>query len=152
MWLFSFRSKVLCPGTRKVKHDCCCFLYPMSVGPQFALHSGETQAVLYFDWVPDVMRDTRWLTKDRPASRKMCLIFLDLNHEEVFRDNRRRCTLNVLPDSSCSICPYMYEGKETNIYLGPCTSGSMLGTSTYLSCLIITIDKGAIYLESSFSR
>lgn len=37
--------------------------------------------VLYFEWVPDVLRDARWLTRGRPAFRKMCPISLDMNHE-----------------------------------------------------------------------
>lgn len=43
------------------------------------LHASQT--AIYFEWVPDVLRDARWLKRDRPASRKMCPISLDRNHK-----------------------------------------------------------------------
>lgn len=39
------------------------------------------RTVIYFEWVPDVLRDARWLMRGRPASRKMCPISLDMNHK-----------------------------------------------------------------------
>ena len=44
----------------------------------FAMPPGT---VIYFEWVPDVLRDARWLMRGRPASRKMCPIFFNMNHK-----------------------------------------------------------------------
>lgn len=52
----------------------------MSWGNRIVSHM-PPGTVLYFEWVPDVLRDARWLTRGRPAFRKMCPISLDMNHE-----------------------------------------------------------------------
>ena len=51
-WPFPVTSEVLCPATRMLGCNCCCMSYPVSVGPQFISHSGETQ--FYLPCLPEL--------------------------------------------------------------------------------------------------
>jgi len=52
IWPFPVASEVLCPATRMLGCSCCCVSYPVSIGPQFISHSGESQ--FYLPCLPEL--------------------------------------------------------------------------------------------------
>lgn len=87
--LIAFPSLPWSPVSRNMNGgvQLLLLLYPMSLGPQFVSRSGETE--FYFTCLPDcniLWASSRCLKRcqmaqERPASRKMCPISLDMNHK-----------------------------------------------------------------------
>lgn len=71
------------------------------------------RTAIYFEWVPDVLRDARWLTRGRPASRKMCPVSLAMNHRlKLLWPAVRGRRLKVCSRSQCLMWPSLDPGRE----------------------------------------